>query len=363
MATPLRVGVIGVNAERGWARESHVPAVESVDGLTLAAVGTSSQASAEKAAAAFGVGKAYGDPTAMFADPDIDVVTVAAPVPAHHELVLGAARAGKHVYSEWPLGVGTAQTEEIARVAAQTGVHTVIGLQARMNPAVVAAARLVESGAIGRVLHAPVYTSTAAFGGAVPDEALYLEKPETGMNLGTIQLAHTIDLAGRLLGPLESLSALLSVQYPELTVGDRPRAARRVLADHVLVQGRLARGAPLSVEVVGGHRPGDTPFRLDVAGDRATVSLVGGAVRGVQAGVLSLLLDGVLQTVEDVETRGLPEPVVNIAAAYAALRDDISSGNRTVMDFDHARRLTHLVDDIRRSDTTARRVDRGDWPL
>lgn len=126
MQTPLRVGVIGVNAKRGWARESHIPAVKAVDGLTLAAVGTSSQASAEEAAAAFEVGKAYGSPAAMFADPDIDVVTVAASVPAHHDLILEAVRAGKHVYSEWPLGVGTARTEEIAHVATETGVQRLL---------------------------------------------------------------------------------------------------------------------------------------------------------------------------------------------------------------------------------------------
>ena len=68
------------------------------------------------------------------------------------------------------------------------------------------------------------------------------------------------------------------------------------------------------------------------------------------------------QAVDEGETRGLPEPVVNVAATYAALRDDIVNGSRTVTDFDHARRLTHLVDDIRRSDATGRRVERGDWP-
>ena len=61
MDKPLRVGIIGANAERGWARESHVPAVQKLDGMELAAVANKGQAAAEAAAKAFGAAKAYGD--------------------------------------------------------------------------------------------------------------------------------------------------------------------------------------------------------------------------------------------------------------------------------------------------------------
>jgi predicted dehydrogenase len=54
MARALRVGIIGVSAEGGWARESHVPAVHNLAGLELAAVASSDQAKAKAAAKAFG---------------------------------------------------------------------------------------------------------------------------------------------------------------------------------------------------------------------------------------------------------------------------------------------------------------------
>ena len=56
----LRVGIIGANAERGWARESHVPAVQHLDGLELAAVANKGQEAADAAAAMF-----TGDQTAL----------------------------------------------------------------------------------------------------------------------------------------------------------------------------------------------------------------------------------------------------------------------------------------------------------
>ena len=111
MTRPLQVGIIGASAESGWARESHVPAVRTLSGLALGAVVTTSQASADEAAAAFGARISYATPAALFADPEIDIVTVAVKVPDHHDLVLGALKAGKHVYCDWPLSPTLPQTE------------------------------------------------------------------------------------------------------------------------------------------------------------------------------------------------------------------------------------------------------------
>ena len=55
MTGPLRVGIIGANPNRSWAKDSHIPALRSLENLQLAAVATTSRASADAAAAAFGV--------------------------------------------------------------------------------------------------------------------------------------------------------------------------------------------------------------------------------------------------------------------------------------------------------------------
>ncbi len=54
MVKTLQVGIICASAERGWAKISHVPAVQGVEGLALGAVVTRDQPPADKAAAAFG---------------------------------------------------------------------------------------------------------------------------------------------------------------------------------------------------------------------------------------------------------------------------------------------------------------------
>src|SRR5258708_16001477 len=104
MTGPLRVGVVGANPNRSWAKDSHIPALRSLENVQLAAVATTSRASADAAAAEFGVRTAYDDPRALIAASDIDIVSVCVRVPYHRELVLAAIAAGKHGDFGWPPG-------------------------------------------------------------------------------------------------------------------------------------------------------------------------------------------------------------------------------------------------------------------
>lgn len=355
----LRVGIIGANAERGWARESHVPAVQHLDGLELVAVANKGQAAADAAAAAFGVARAYGDAAALIGDPAIDIVTVATTLPTHRELIGLALAAGKHVYSEYPLGVGVTESEVLAGAQHQAGVHAAIGLQARGNPAVRRARALIASGAIGRPLTVRAYAPTAGFGPRTALAEAYTENPDTGVNLVTIQGAHTLDLVIALLGEIADLSALATTQYPTIRIGDGAPQPRRTF-DHLLVQARLGNGAAISVEVVGG-RPAGTPFQLEIVGDGGILRLDGGAPRGFQAGTLALSLNGTPDEAVAAGT-GLAEGAANVAGLYAGLRDDIAGGTRSVPGFAHAVRLARLIEAVLTSSREGRRIAATDWP-
>lgn len=360
MARTLRVGMIGANPDGGWARESHVPAVQALSGLTLAAVAGRTQARADAAARAFGVDKAYGSAAELVQDPQIDLVTVAVTLPAHRELLLSALAAGKHVYCEYPLGLDVEQSRTLAQAAKDAGVHAAIGLQTRANPAVRQARDLLAAGAIGRPLTARILSTTAGFGPDTGPAEAYTEDPANGVTVITIQAAHTLDLAVALLGGIADLSALASTQYPEIRIGDGPSQKRRTY-DHLLVQARLRSGVAVSVEVAGGRPPG-TPFRLDIVGETGVLTLAGGAPRGFQSGRLGLLRDGEPQAVDEGELAALPDAALNVAATYAALRDDIALGTSVSTGFPHAVRLAQLIDDAVLSAETGLRRSSGDWP-
>jgi predicted dehydrogenase len=50
----IRVGIVGANGKKSWANVSHVPAINGLPDLRLAAVGTRNEQSAREAAGAFG---------------------------------------------------------------------------------------------------------------------------------------------------------------------------------------------------------------------------------------------------------------------------------------------------------------------
>ena len=361
MSNVLKVGVIGASLERGWANLSHLPALRSLSGVELAGVSGRNQETADATAAAVGATRGYKDVDSMIADPSIDVITVAVRVPAHHELVLKALNAGKHVYCEWPLGRDVQEAEELRDAATAAGVHVAIGLQTR-NPALRKAQELIEAGVLGRILSARIYSGTIAFGPTVSESDSYLEDPATGATHMTIHGGHAMDAVVALLGGLDVLDALGTIQYKRIDVEKGKREIERTIPDHLLVQARLGAGAGVGIEVDGGKRASDATFRFDITGERQSLTLVGGAAVGFQAGRLVLLVDGQQQAVDEGELAGMPEAAANVAAMYAALRDDIAGNTRTVPDFDHAVKLSRLLTAVKRSSKSGQRAQQADWP-
>ena len=176
---------------------SHVPAIKSLTGLKLAAVATRNEQSAREAAEAFGADRWFSDPLAMIDDDRIDVITISVKVPEHRELVLAALDAGKAVYCEAPLGRTVAEAEEMAGAVGL--LHTAIGLQGRLNPAVRRAVQLLCSGKIGSPLNARI-VSTGGFGPEMPSMCDIFNKTSSGANLLSINAGHTLDLVEALLG-------------------------------------------------------------------------------------------------------------------------------------------------------------------
>src|SRR5438093_2655844 len=152
MANRIRLGFIGANVRSNWSPRSHFPALMASPDVELTAVCTTRPESAEEAREAFGAKLAFHDYREMVTSPEIDAVAVVVRVPSHYEPTKAALEAGKHVYTEWPLGLTTAEAEELAALARSKGVQTVVGLQARVSPALLYLKEQLEAGYVGEVL-------------------------------------------------------------------------------------------------------------------------------------------------------------------------------------------------------------------
>ena len=260
----IQVGIVGASAQKSWAHVSHVPAINGLTGLRLAAVATRNEQSARKAAEAFGADRWFSDPLAMINDDQVDVITISVRVPAHRELVLAALSAGKAVYCEAPLGRTVAEAEEMANAVGS--LHTAIGLQGRLNPAVRRAAELLSSGKIGRPLNARIVSATTGFGPEIHSSHDLFNKTVSGANLLTITAGHTLDLIEAVLGQVTEVDALTETLWPAVKLSDTGAHSVRETPDHIDVLGRTRSGAVFTADISGGVAPEDARFTLEIRG-------------------------------------------------------------------------------------------------
>lgn len=142
----LRVGVIGTGA---FARDCHLPGIQSHPRAEVAAVCGRRIGMAKRLAGQFGVKRALSDFRALCADPEIDAVTIATVNEAHHEQALEAIRNGKHVFCEKPLAMSVAQAREMTDAAAAAGIIHMTGFTFRYNRGIAELRRRIRSGDVG----------------------------------------------------------------------------------------------------------------------------------------------------------------------------------------------------------------------
>src|SRR5262245_50787381 len=130
MADKIRVGIVGATVTQGgsgWGANAHVPALKALSLYMLSAVCTSRDDTAKASAAAFGARQAFHRFSDMVAHPEIDLIVVCVRVPGHRDLVMSGLEAGKAVFCEWPLGANLAEAEEMAGLARQRSLTSIVG--------------------------------------------------------------------------------------------------------------------------------------------------------------------------------------------------------------------------------------------
>src|SRR5262249_6253030 len=239
MPNKIQLGLIGASVKGTWSARSHLPALQASSDIELTAVCTTKADSAEAARQAWGARLAFDDYRKMIASPEIDAVAVVVRVPSHYAPTKAALEAGKHVYCEWPLGRTTQEAIELAALAKAKGRVTAVGLQARVNPALMYMKELVESGYVGAVVAVRVGLMRDGVL-ARPSHRTWQRDVELGAHTLTIPHGHTIDAMRFVVGELRSLSAVVSTQVHQWLDTGTQQMVDVTSPDNVLVSGTLA---------------------------------------------------------------------------------------------------------------------------
>lgn len=359
MVKNLRIGIIGANPSNGWAGRSHMPGIKAgVPGIELVGVSTTRQGSADEAAALFGAEHAFDDHRKMLEREDIDVAAVVVKLPLHYDLAKDIIESGKNVYVEWPLGTTTAQAEELAALAKEKGVRTVVGLQSRRSAEALHIRKLIDDGYVGDVLSVDMTQfSTGAL--SRPAGRIWMRDKAAGANVLTITFGHAADLLMTAVGRFESLSAQVTNHVAEWTASDTGEVFSVDAPDDIRLAGMLKNGAAVSIHV-GQVATASTGHRTIVHGTRGSLVLeatgsphVGSAtiLRGAQADD-ALGVIPVPQT-PWVTANGLTGASVNIGKLWAAYAESFQTEHADFdPDFDAAVEHHKFVDAVQRASDT-----------
>lgn len=120
-------------------------------GCTIAAVGSRRLSSAEQFAAQFDIPRAYGSYEELVADPDVDIVYIATPHPAHAGNAILALEHGTHVLVEKPFTLTGAEAAAVRDAAAANGLLAMEAMWTRYLPHMIRIREIIASGALGEV--------------------------------------------------------------------------------------------------------------------------------------------------------------------------------------------------------------------
>ena len=146
---PVRIGVAGLgywgpNLARNFA---------AIPGARLTWCADASEASRLQAAAHFPGVRIASDLETMLADPELDAVALATPVPTHAALATQVLEAGKHCFVEKPLAQSVSDAERAVRAAHAAGRILMVGHLLEYHPGVQTLKQLADSGELGEIYY------------------------------------------------------------------------------------------------------------------------------------------------------------------------------------------------------------------
>lgn len=352
---PIRVGVVGAHAERGWGRAVHLPALSALPAYEITAVAGTSEESARAAAEVWGATHAFTDPSALMAHPDVDLVVIAVQLPSRDGLVDAAIAAGKHVYCEWPLALTADSAAGFRDRADAAGVRHAVGLQSRHHPAVLRLRELIAEGRIGDVLSASLtYSLSSPEVWSQRYAALF--DATKGVNHLAVVCGHSLDMFRSAVGDFAELSATLATRVTHVTLEETGERVEVTSPDQIVVGGLLESGAAASAHFMTGG-PAGAGFRVEVHGRTGRLVLTAADESLVGPALTLHATDGTSAPapLPLPARRALPDApvaVANVAEVYTDLAHAIRTGSPHTPGFDTATTTHRLLDTIREAAET-----------
>lgn len=163
----IRIAVIG----HGFMGHEHETMLSQMEGIRL--LGFSDRDPKQLDDVKEGL-KRYESNEALLADPEVDVVLIAANNNQHHDLVIQAARAGKDIICEKPAAMSLEELDDMVRVTNECGVKFTVHHQRRLDQDFRIMKEIFDQKALGDVYM--MKNSLYGFNGNMHDWHVYISE-------------------------------------------------------------------------------------------------------------------------------------------------------------------------------------------
>lgn len=251
----LRMGLVGY----GFMGRIHANAYRQVNqffdteyDVHLAAVCGRDRGKAESFAARWGFASVETQWQTLVERDDLDLIDIASPNDTHAEVAIAAARAGKVVLCEKPLGRNLPESKAMVEAVDKAGVRNMVWYNYRRVPAVTLAKQIIDEGKLGRIFHYRAkflqdwtISAQVPVGGA----ALWrLDADVAGSGVTGDLLAHCIDTALWLNGPIDSVTSMTETFVKERTNAQTGTRKQVRIDDAAAFLARFANGSLATFE-------------------------------------------------------------------------------------------------------------------
>jgi predicted dehydrogenase len=187
--------------------KEHIQQLRATEGAQIAAVWDDKPARGQAAAKELNV--PFDDDLArVLARKDVDAVVVNTETCKHRTVLIAAAHAKKHIFTEKPVTITAAEADEVAREVKASGVKFMISLPERSRPTALYMKQLIDDGTLGRITLARFRVSHAAAleNWFKDDAAWFVDEKQSGGGAMFDIGCHTLDLMRWMLGEPASVT-------------------------------------------------------------------------------------------------------------------------------------------------------------
>ena len=207
---------------------------------------------------------------------EIDLIDIASPNDTHAEIAIAAAKAGKMVMCEKPLGRNAAESEAMTQAVAAAGVPNMVWYNYRRVPAVTFARQLIDEGRLGKIFHYRAkFLQDWTISSDLPQggEGLWrLDVKVAGSGVTGDLLAHCIDTALWLNGGIEEVSAMTETFIKSRKHNLTGKVEPVGIDDASLFLARFENGSLATFEATRYARGHKALYTLEINGEHASIA-------------------------------------------------------------------------------------------